>query len=74
MAATVGFFQITSPKRSRRGKQRSWELRNCKTLLADLSRRNVLNTRLQAILDLAVGVFVHLPDGIAYQADRECQG
>src|SRR5947207_13338181 len=45
MAATVGFFQITSPKRSRRGKERSCVLRNCKTRLSDLTRRNVVKMR-----------------------------
>jgi len=29
---------------------------------------------IEPILDFTVGVFVHLADGIAYQADREFQG
>ena len=73
MAATVGFFQITSPKRSRRGKQRSWELRNCKTLLADLTRRNVVKMRSRRSRISPIGIFANLADGVAHQTDGKRQ-
>ena len=57
----------------------SWQAQIvCIEKLQDFASRSEPRERakheLKAILDLAVGIFVHFADDIAYQADREFQG